>query len=176
MLADQLTDLNTHYASSYISFHLVNITRRVNRIWATSDTPAEQLAMKRALRQGSYGALNIYFMTSVTDEDSGRPLNGQCPFPTTVARGSDEFYTDGCMVLHTKVPGGRSEGTTTTHEVGHWFGLLHTFQGGCTGVGDGVDDTPAEASPSRSCDITRDTCPNQKGYDPVTNFMDYSPG
>ena len=45
-----------------------------------------------------------------------------------------DYATDGCNVLagsmpHAPVPvGGYSLGKTAVHEVGHWFGLLHTFQ------------------------------------------------
>lgn len=126
--------------------------------------------MDKALRKGAYNALNIYFRTHLRYK-TGSPINGYCTLPYTLRSGSDTFYRDGCVISQSMVPS-----RTVTHEVGHWFGLLHTFQGGCTGLGDNVADTPAEASPSWGCNVTRDTCPDQPGYDPVRNFMDYSPG
>jgi Pregnancy-associated plasma protein-A len=78
------------------------------------------------------------------------------------------------------------------HEVGHWLGLFHTFEGydevnspkgGCEPPGDGIADTPAEASPAFSdpnFDCTanppRDTCPDIPGNDPVRNYMAYVSG
>jgi Pregnancy-associated plasma protein-A len=69
------------------------------------------------------------------------------------------------------------------HEVGHWLGLARTFHGwspqkptgGCDPPGDGIDDTPAEASPASGCSAVppRNTCPGLPGNDPVDNYMDY---
>lgn len=55
--------------------------------------------------------------------------------------------------------------------------MAHTFgdgDGSCTGDGDFVDDTPFEAVEAYGCEIGRDTCPDDPGTDPVTNYMDYS--
>lgn len=78
-------------------------------------------------------------------------------------------------------------GRTATHEVGHWLGLYHTFQGGCAGTtaadcassGDNVCDTPPTASSNFGCPSDPNNPPNTCTETPTdlpdqtVNFMDY---
>ena len=69
-------------------------------------------------------------------------------------------------------------GMTLVHELGHYFGLPHTFNENrkCSNNGDdGYSDTPIEKTPNYGCNINRDTCPDHPGKDPIWNYMDYSP-
>ncbi|KAF5013037.1 hypothetical protein FDECE_931 [Fusarium decemcellulare] len=173
-LQDQLSYMNDAYAPHDVSFRLVDTSFTVNSNWAAGNG---EVAMKRQLRKGDYGTLNIYFV-DVAKLDGFEAL-GYCYFPEAgVASGSTTFVKDGCVVVAETVPGGSAEpynlGGTAVHEVGHWFNLFHTFQGGCTGDGDFVSDTPAQRRQTEGCPARIDTCPNQAGDDPIHNYMDYS--
>jgi hypothetical protein len=171
----QIDVLNASYggstggAATSFGFSLASIDRTTNPRWFNlrRDSRNER-AMKEQLRVGRARTLNIY------TADLARKLLGWATFPWEYRR---DPVDDGVAILFSSLPGGAAapynEGDTTTHEVGHWLGLSHTFEGGCTKPGDHVGDTPAEASPAYRCPIGRDTC-SAAGRDPVTNFMDYS--
>lgn len=174
MIEAQLKVLNDSFAGrtggawTPFRFRLKKVNRVVKPAWypIVSESPAE-VQMKRALRVGGKETLNIY--TGLLADD----LLGWATFPE---RKLDPY--DGVVILAESLPGGTeesyNEGDTATHEVGHWLNLYHTFQQGCVGRGDDVDDTPAEAEPGFGCPAGRDSCPTRWGRDPVHNFMDYS--
>ncbi|KAL1615727.1 hypothetical protein SLS54_008857 [Diplodia seriata] len=169
MVQDQLEVLNANFAPHDISFTLLGTTRTINSTWSDN---TDILSMKTELRKGDYATLNLYFTRALPGDSSG-----YCTFPGTVENGTVDFFNDGCVLDAQTVPGGTkvpyNEGKTATHEVGHWLGLYHTFQGGCNG-GDGIDDTPAQATRSEGCPVGRDSCPDSPGLDPIHNYMDYS--
>lgn len=171
-ITSQMNVLNSAFASTGWSFRHVSTDRTNNSSWYTCSGGTCETQMKNALRIGTADELNIYL------NNMGGGLLGWATFPSSY---SSQPKLDGVVVLSASLPGGSAApynlGDTATHEVGHWMGLYHTFQGGCVrnvNGGDGVPDTPAERSPAYGCPVGRNTCTNIAGNDPITNFMDYT--
>ena len=131
-------------------------------------TQAKEDAAKNALAVDPAHTLNIY------TANLGGSYLGWSYYPWDFPETSKEHAV---FLDFRSLPGGTfvpyDLGRTATHEVGHWVGLAHTFENGCTAPGDEVDDTPYESDPAFGCPIGSDTCP-AAGVDPIHNYMDYS--
>ncbi|KAA1420791.1 zinc metalloprotease [Nocardioides humilatus] len=168
----QIAELNQDFAgqeapstaaNTGFTFTLAGVDTYYNNYWHKDRLSS---AYRKKTRLGGKNALNIWLVDF--------KYLGIATFPWDYAKKGN---VDGIRVLYSSLPGGAAtnynEGKTASHEAGHWFGLYHTFQGGCTATNDEVSDTPAQQSSTEGCPAGRDSC-SLPGLDPIHNYMDYS--
>ncbi|KAK2000427.1 hypothetical protein LX36DRAFT_429181 [Colletotrichum falcatum] len=129
------------------------------------------LKMTWRLRTGGAETLNIYLVPKMTPG-----LLAFALFPQQLTKNNpNALALDGIIFNHNTMRHYLSE-KTMIHELGHWLGLMHPFQGGCLMDGDGVPDTPQmELKMNHQlCVEGKDSCPGLPGTDLVRNYMTYS--
>lgn len=158
------------------------------RVKSTSTNNATD-AVKALSFWDSQRYLNVWVVNTIANQSTqAGTILGYAQFPSDL---STRPTTDGVVIRSDQVGViGRGQvsqgGRTLTHEIGHWLGLFHTFQGGCVGgtsgncsaQGDRVCDTPPVSLASTGCNVGANTCNNDVPDlpDMVRNYMDYSDG
>jgi len=172
----QIAEMNQNFAgqeapgvaaNTEFQFTLQAVRRWQNNSWFNDpDSAAGEAAMKSATHEGDAGVLNIW--------STNTSYLGYATFPSWYAADPE---LDGVVIQYGSLPGGPitnfNLGKTASHEAGHWLGLYHTFQGGCSRTNDQVTDTPAQRTETSGCPTGKDTC-SSAGVDPIHNYMDYS--
>jgi hypothetical protein len=165
----QIDELNNAYRGTGFSFELASVDRTEDcQSFKNMTSPGVERSTKQRLAIDPAHRLNVYTASL------GHFLLGWSYFPQSFPE-TDPMH--GVVMHYGTLPGSflapYNLGGTLDHEVGHYLGLFHTFQNGCSDPGDFIDDTPFEAGPAFGCPIGRNTCP-QPGDDPIHNYMDYT--
>lgn len=165
---DQMAVLNQGFATTPFRFSLMSVDYTDNADYFAMNPYSDiEQVVKNELHVGDARVLNLY---------SASPSDGYLGWSSLPWDYAANPIDDGVVLLHSSLPGGAAapynEGDTAIHEIGHWLGLYHTFEEGCSRRNDRVYDTPAESEPAIGCPVGRDTCQGG-GLDPVHNFMNY---
>ena len=141
---------------------------------------------KETLRNFSYWNPSEYFNIWVVPELSFGALGFTAKFPWETGNTDGIVIANGCFgdnvgTAQYSYPNQYNTGRTTTHETGHYLGLLHTFQGGCLNSncsiqGDLICDTSPVSYPNYSCAFSTNSChtDNPDLNDLIEDYMDYT--
>lgn len=171
-VVQQIAVLNAAFKGSGFSFRLRSISSYENtEFFANCDDQDVEFDFKRQHAVNPARTLNIYTCNS-------QEYLGWAYYPS---EGSEARFHHGIVVDFRAFKRKKfgytsfSAGDTVVHEVGHYLGLYHTFEGGCSYPNDYIADTPPEeirTSSIRGCPQRTDTCP-EPGKDSVRNYMNY---
>jgi len=149
----------------HVRFELAGITRTANNRWFDDENEVDY---KSALGWDQNRFLNIYVNTA----------SGYLGYSTFPQESTGTVY-DGVVVLYSAC-GGRNQGEapydqgrTLTHEIGHYLGLFHTFEGGC-GLGYTEGDLIADTNPEKEAHFDCVATTSCGSPDPIHNYMDYT--
>ncbi len=129
----------------------------------------DDLTMKALSHWDPLNYLNIYVVASITSLSAGPGVAGYAYFPSS--HGNPE---DGIVGEYTYFGSTAGAMSVFSHEAGHYLGLYHTFEGGCTNNncltdGDRVCDTPPDQSTANiPCTSAMNSCTTDED-DPSLN-------
>ena len=115
--------------------------------------------LKSLIRWDPNRYLNIWLVKEITSTSMGSGVAGYAYFPTSQGQPEDGIVNEAHLF------GSSSDNSKVhIHEAGHYLGLYHTFEGGCSNTncqtdGDHVCDTPPDNSTAAvNCSATPNTC------------------
>lgn len=187
MMVNQVGVLNQEFADTGFSFFLLSISRLEEQDWhgRLDDSYREPGGAGEHLNVAPSSVMNVYV---------GNGTGGLTTIPGVDTPGIVGTGKDGVFVNWQAFPGSafptQNSGDVAVHEVGHYFGLPHTWgnkgvdqfrfcttDDGFTDTGfhkgpntaDGCDDDPLTPLPNNCVDPDTTNLP-----DPVFNFMNYN--
>ncbi|KAI8847990.1 hypothetical protein BC829DRAFT_490387 [Chytridium lagenaria] len=166
-IQEQIKVVNEDF-KGFFRFNLVNIDYTIAPVWFHYAWDYH-MPMFARLHMGTMADVNIYSVNFTMDG-----VLGYAYYPWSID--PENYEMDAVVVNYGTMPGNEGPyglGRTLTHEIGHWLGLMHTFEGGCDDA-DEVEDTPPISDPNFGCDMGFDSCPDSRGRDRVNNYMDYT--